>query len=343
MDLYITNPLSDRRWDELVDRHPLASPFHCRGWLQALKSTYGYEPFVFTSASPGNPLKDGVVFCRICSWITGRRLVSLPFADHCEPLLTHPADLREFAYRLQVECDRQNDRYVELRPRYANDHAEFKPTRPYYLHTLDLTRSVEQLFAGLHKDSIQRKIRRAGKEGVSYDFGTSAEQVNEFYRLLLITRRRHKLFPQPRKWFNNLVACMGDRILIRLARYQGKTIAGILTLRHHSIVTYKYGCSDERFHNLGGMPVLFWKLFEESKASGVREIDFGRSDQNNPGLITFKDRLGARREPLIYCRYTRRPSRQNANIGSQILRWVVPILPDIALAAGGSALYKHIG
>src|SRR4051812_44068231 len=160
MDVYITNPLSDDRWGELVDHHPQASPFHCRGWLQALRSTYGYEPFVFTSAPPGDPLRDGVVFCRVCSWITGKRLVSLPFSDHCEPLLIHPADLREFAYRLQVECAQQNVGYAELRPRYASDHTDFTPIRPFFLHTLDLAPSMEKLFSGLHKDSIQRKIRR---------------------------------------------------------------------------------------------------------------------------------------------------------------------------------------
>jgi len=38
--VYIVNPLSDRRWDELVSWHPRASAFHHRGWLETLNRTY---------------------------------------------------------------------------------------------------------------------------------------------------------------------------------------------------------------------------------------------------------------------------------------------------------------
>ena len=52
MDTLYNRSLSDSRWDELVSRHPRASVFHERGWLEALVRTYGYEPFVLTSTPP---------------------------------------------------------------------------------------------------------------------------------------------------------------------------------------------------------------------------------------------------------------------------------------------------
>jgi len=66
---------------------------------------------------------------------------------------------------------------------------------------------------------------------------------------------------------------------------------------------YKYGCSDEKFHHLAGMPFLFWKLIEESKALGAEQIDFGRTDMDNDGLVEFKDRFGTTRQRLTYYRY----------------------------------------
>ncbi len=74
----------------------------------------------------------------------------------------------------------------------------------------------------------------------------------------------------------------------------------MITLQHRSSVVYTYGCSDGEFHHLGAMPFLFWRLIEESKASGAERINFGRSDLDNDGLITFKDRVGARRKLLSY-------------------------------------------
>ena len=39
MNFSITDPLTDPRWEDLVAQHPLASPFHQRGWLKALYRT----------------------------------------------------------------------------------------------------------------------------------------------------------------------------------------------------------------------------------------------------------------------------------------------------------------
>ena len=87
MDLHQFDPVSDPRWPEFLESHPCASVFHTPGWLEALRRTYGYEPIGYTSSAPGEKIRNGVVFCRIDSWLTGQRMVSLPFSDHCEPLV----------------------------------------------------------------------------------------------------------------------------------------------------------------------------------------------------------------------------------------------------------------
>jgi lipid II:glycine glycyltransferase (peptidoglycan interpeptide bridge formation enzyme) len=233
---------------------------------------------------------------------------------------------------------------VELRPKIQTEYSGFQPGELFWFHQLDLSSNTEQLFDNLHKDSIQRKIRRAEREGLVCDSGRSERHVREFYRLLLLTRRRHKLFPQPRSWFRNLVAGMGDKIEIRLARKNNKTVGAMLTLRHGSSVIYKYGCSDESLHNLGGMPFLFWRLIEESKAAGAQDIDFGRSDTDSPGLVTFKDRFGTKRRRLTYQRFSNsQETKKSSLINSHRLRRLIPILPDLALSAGGRILYRHMG
>jgi Acetyltransferase (GNAT) domain len=152
------------------------------------------------------------------------------------------------------------------------------------------------------------------------------------------------LLPQPRIWFRNLLECMGDKLQIRLTRKNGVPIAAMLTLQHQSSVVYKYGCSDARSHNLGGMPFLFWRLVEEGKASGAEKIDFGRSDLNNEGLIAFKDRFGARRKLLTYYRYTKTGRRGVATLwDSQAVRQFFSFLPDAVSSAAGRVLYRHMG
>jgi lipid II:glycine glycyltransferase (peptidoglycan interpeptide bridge formation enzyme) len=269
--------------------------------------------------------------------------VSLPFADHCEPIFSTLSGSQEFVDWLRSECQRSKWKYIELRPR-GQKIDSLQVGFSYCFHELDLEPSLEGLFQGLHKNSIQRKIRRAEREKLTYEVGRSSELVDQFYRLLLITRRRHQLFPQPRIWFQNLIECLGDKLQIRVAGKNGRPLAAMLTLRHGKSMVYKYGCSDEQFHNLGGMSFLFWKFIEEAKTSGAEEIDFGRSDLDNEGLMVFKDRLGAGRKLLTYYRYANRGQEKAVSpIGLPAIRRFFSILPDAVLSAGGKLLYRHMG
>ena len=347
MQLHTLDPIMDSRWDDLVASHPRASVFHQKGWLQALARTYGYRPIALTSAPPGERLSDGIAFCEVKSWITGRRLVSLPFADHSEPLLNETGDGIDLAEWMRAECRQHKWKYIELRPLSWEMHSDcpLVASQSFWLNTLDLTPSLDQIFRALHKNCIQRRIRRAERERLSYEKGCSEKLLNDFYRLLMITRRRHRLLPQPLAWFQNLVACMNPSLDIRVARKDGIPIAAILTLRHRGTVVYKYGCSDERFNNLGGAAFLFWKIIQESKNQGIRELDLGRSESDHAGLVEFKDRLGAVKTMLTYWRY---PSVAKAEAmfptwRTQIAKGIFSWIPDPVFVASGKFLYRHIG
>lgn len=342
----IIDPLTDPRWSDLVSRHPRATAFHHSGWLAALRETYGYEPFAVTSAAPGEPLEDGFAACRVRSWITGTRIVSLPFTDHCDPLASDERSALRLFDRMLEEGKRSGCGYLEVRPLSLPAAAErgLQPGETYCYHELDLTPPLEDLYKNLHKDSIRRKIRRAEETRLVYESSATNELIDTFYHLLLITRRRHHLPPQPKSWFRNLMKQMGGAARIRVARKDGAAIAAILTLHHRAKVIYKYGCSDGAFHQLGGMPFLFWKLIEEGKAAGAELIDFGRSDLENQGLIAFKSKFGATKRTLTYFRYPRASKKEVGDWGdSPLARGVFSILPDGVLSAAGRVLYKHIG
>jgi lipid II:glycine glycyltransferase (peptidoglycan interpeptide bridge formation enzyme) len=238
-------------------------------------------------------------------------------------------------------------RYVELRPlNYrGSSPAGFEQTQASYIHTLNLSPSQDEIFRSFNKDSIQRKIRRAEREGLTYEEGRSEQFLNQFYQLLLRTRRRHQLPPQPREWFRNLIECLGDQLKIRVASRDGQPMASILTLQFKNVMVYKYGCSDARYHNLGPMHLLFWKSIQEAKNKGLKEFDLGRSDTDNAGLVEFKDRWGATRSTLTYLRYpaghTKKASREGW--GVRFAKQLFLHMPDGFLEAAGKLLYRHVG
>jgi CelD/BcsL family acetyltransferase involved in cellulose biosynthesis len=340
------DPLCDPRWPEFLNRHPAASVFHTPGWLDALHRTYGYQPVALATSGADQDLGSAMVFCWVDSLLTGRRLVSVPFADHCEPLVASQEDLKAILECLQQEFRTARPRYVELRPRSLDwaPGPAFARSEDFYFHTLDLRPEASQLIRSFHKDSVQRQIRRAEREKLIYEEGRSEALLEKFYRLLLLTRRRHQLPPQPREWFRNLTTSFGEAFKIRVAAKGEEPVASIITLRHGRALVYKYGCSDPRFHNLGGMALLFWMAIQEAKQAGLQEFDLGRSDADNVGLVTYKDHWGTTRSTLTYLRNPPRPSQGTVErYGMQLARRAFARAPHAVLRLAGRLLYKHIG
>src|SRR4029077_20228483 len=171
------DPLQDPRWPEFIGRHPQASIFHTPGWLDALRRTYEYEPVAFTTSAPGTELTNGVVFCQVRSWLTGRRLVSLPFSDHCQPL-AEGADLMTMLEFLQSDNGREHSKYVELRPLSDDSvlgaQTLFSKNASFGFHVIDLRPDLQTIYSAFHDSCVRRKIRRAEREKLSYEAGRSA-------------------------------------------------------------------------------------------------------------------------------------------------------------------------
>jgi CelD/BcsL family acetyltransferase involved in cellulose biosynthesis len=344
-DIMEFDPCGDARWLPFVSNHARATVFHRVSWLEALRQTYGFRTIALGRVSSSGALSSGVLLCEIRSWLTGNRLVSLPFSDHCEPLVENPEELRLLLAHVSQQRKKRNWRYIEIRPvspEYSN--AAGGPYRKFVFHRLDLRPTTEELFRKLHVDSIRRKIQKAEKSGLTIRSGRSDDLLADFFRLHVLTRKRQLSPPHPIAWFRNVLKCLGESACIRIA-YVGETpAAAVFTLESEATVVYKYGCSDEQFHRLGAMPFVFWDMIREAKGANRLELDMGRSDLDNPGLITFKERWGAQGQPLIYSRLPAVGNVLEHGAGSgHTLQHLLRYCPDWLLISAGKMLYPHIG
>jgi hypothetical protein len=77
-------------------------------------------------------------------------------------------------------------------------------------------------------------------------------------------------------------------------------------------------------------------------------LDFGRSDIQSTGLITFKERWGCTRSIVNYWRLTPLHNQKcaystKADWKELLAKRVVSHLPDRILESLGNALYRHVG
>jgi CelD/BcsL family acetyltransferase involved in cellulose biosynthesis len=341
--VYTINPLHDVRWPQLLATHPLAGIFHSKEWLDALVRTYGFTSRVLTMSGPDEALTNGLVFCQIRSRLTGRRLVSVPFSDHCAPLVDSEEQLDSLISHLRQEANNGGEKYFEIRSIAAGIGVPpgLTQSATYCIHRIDLRKETDELFRSFHNSCIRRKIKRAELE-MTYQEGTSEALLRTFYQLMVPARRLHGIPPQPLSWFRNLIACMGERIKIRLACCEGRPASAIITIRDNYTMTYKYGCSDPHFHKFGCMQLLMWRAIQEAKSDGLLVFDMGRTEWGDEGLLTFKDRWGAARSNLHYLRNRvgGKPSG-GRDIATRIATRVLVGAPDRLFIAAGNLLYRH--
>ncbi len=345
MTVYTLDPLTDSRWPRLLEKHADASIFHTQGWLKALQETYGYTPIAYTTSPPEKDLDNGVVFCRVNSWLTGKRMVSLSFSDHCEPLLAAGDENGTLIDIAQTAASHHTGKYTELRPIKPKSIDSFGESDAFTFHRIALDAELDDIYAGLHKTAIKQMIGRAEREELSYEEGTSSELLDKFYALLLLTRRKHQIPPQPKQWFANLLDCLGDNLKVRVASKDGQPVASIITGAFGRTYYYKYGCSDPKHTKLGGTQMLLWRTICEAKEQSALFFDMGRTDTTNTGLMKFKQRWGAEGKALVYYRSPEPKHGPHEHEGwkMKIAKSVFSRLPDSMLVAAGSMLYKHMG
>lgn len=337
--------------------HPRASVFHSPGWLQALRDTYNYDSFVFRGDRSASDATPGILLARVRSWLTGKRLISLPFSDHCSPLVSGPAELHDLLADLKPLLSNEDWSYIEIRPvdNSFDDVLQasgFQRCNEYLLHRLQLDATADTLFRQFHKSSVQYRVRRAERLGLVCETGRSPKLIRDFFHLMALTRRRQSLPPQPFAWFENLARCMGeDGIDIRVAYKDQRPIAALLNVKAFGYVCYKYSCSDLHFKSMNATCLLLWQTVQDACRDGAAVLDLGRSAVDNPGLIRFKTNWAGEPTRLTYWRLQAPTSHSRSRrLDHWLGNWkvtgskrMVALLPQPVLNRLGSMLYKHIG
>jgi hypothetical protein len=213
-----------------VESNPDATIFHHPRWLELLASTYGYPPLIFTIRDAGDSIVAGLPLLDVRSWLTGRRLISLPFTDHCPPLARDKSDLAELASAVSSWHRSTGQPGLEIRGAMPPGHGfRTKPVAVRHLLTLDP--DVDKVTSRFRK-SASGKVHQAQRAGVEVTLTRSRDGLSNFYRLHYMTRRRLGVPVQPQRFFEQLWRRVIEPELgfMLLAHQAGRPIAGALFL-----------------------------------------------------------------------------------------------------------------
>ncbi len=341
----VIDPLRDPDWDRLAASHPDFNFFHRAAWARVLSKTYGHKPVYLYFGQGPQPLAL-VPIMEVTSPFAGRRGVSMPFSDFCQPLLFGKWTQEKALLETLIDLGRQRKwRYFELRGAKENVPASACPAEKYYGHCLDLSSGVEGLFARL-PSPVRRAIHKAEKSGLTVDASNSREAMLQFYRLHVWTRRRHGLPPQPLSFFLNIYEeiIKADLGLVLVVKSRTAPVAAAVFFHSGPVALYKFGASDERKQEFRGNNLAMWEGIKRLIGRNAQTLHFGRTAISNDGLRRFKLSWGTEEKLIEYFRFdlNGRKWLRFSPRASEIHNHLFRRLPLAANRIAGALIYPHL-
>ncbi|MEE1138178.1 MAG: peptidoglycan bridge formation glycyltransferase FemA/FemB family protein [Acutalibacteraceae bacterium] len=165
----------------------------------------------------------------------------------------------------------------------------------YVIRILLDGRNEDEVFAAFHSDH-RRKIRIALKNNVEIKIHGS-EMAQTFYEIMKETCERDGFELRSAAYFAKILDCFGDKARLYMAYYEGRPIAGAISVLWGDKVWYFYGASSNSDRKVMPNYLMQWEMIKWAIESGCSIYDFrgvaGVIDESNPlfGLYRFKHRF----------------------------------------------------
>jgi hypothetical protein len=353
-DITTINSHKDPRWDEFVKRHPDGWLYHLSAWKRVLEMSFGHIRgyCLVIIDQENNRIIAGLPIFFVTSWLTGKRMVSMPFSTLATPLVSADDQLPVLLSAARALCESRRCSRLEIRTMRSfsgSVPAGFSEVSGYCHHAIDLSQPLEVLYKKLDRSCVRQRITRAEANNLSVQKGNSDSDLRDFYRLYLMTRRRVGRPGQPFRFFQSIWNEFHASGLCELifACKDGKRLAGLLLLKYKKRVSAEWAASDDVYKNLSPNQFLFWEAIKLAHDNGFAFFDFGRTAQSNKGLMDFKNRWGATISNMyeIYFPqgYCKKADSDEISLIKRAISKICRVAPDFLQEPIGGFIYKHLG
>jgi CelD/BcsL family acetyltransferase involved in cellulose biosynthesis len=336
------DPRTDPLWRRLTEG-PQGSLFTSPPWISALSDCYGFQPTARVGVDPSGRPESGLVWMDVQD-LRGRRRLALPFSDRADPIVrdteawaTVATDALAGDLPFTVRC-------LDANPAQADPRLTTVGQAAWHLTPLD--RTPDELHAAF-RPQTRRNLATAERAGVEIVLSADRTAIAEYHRLhVQLRKRKYRMLAQPLAFFDRIWQAFApaDGIRTALALVAGQPVAGAVYLVWHDTVYYKFGASQAEFLPLRPNDALHWHVMGWAHARGLRALDWGLSDLDQPGLCAYKRKWASVERRICTLNAGGPPAGRSEEI-ERTLRTVTelltdPAVPDDVTDRGGSALYR---
>lgn len=343
--IHRVDPRTDPRWRRLASG-PAGSLFTSPPWIQAVCDSYDFTPEARLAVSEAGEPVGGFAWVTVDD-IRGERISSLPFCDRADPMVAAPggwAGLADDALAtgtpLTLRCFSDNPATADPRLRTAGEVA---------WHHTPLAITEEELYRKISSTS-RRNLKAADRNGVRITASTELDAVHSFHRLHVgLRKRKYRLLAQPVEFFERIwQQFTGDgddtAVITLLAEVDGEMAAGAMYLVWGGRLYYKFGASLSEHLPKRPNDALYWAALKLALSKGLTSVDWGVSDLDQPGLVSYKRKWASEERRVVTLRGGPDPTPKTevgTMLGELTRLFTEESVPDEISTKAGALLYRH--
>lgn len=264
-------------------------------WRDVIESIFNYRA-EYMVARDGNRIVGVLPLFLVENFVTGRVLISTPFAVYGGILAETPEAHAALASHAQQHAACRGVQYLELRNAHETQRSGFNPISRYATFTKTVApASQDELIK-----SLPSKTRNLVRKSLKNDYRTrSTTDLRGFYTLLLNTYRRHGTPVFPLKFFQTILEVFGKGVDVREVVLDGKVAAASMNFFFRDQMHTYYAAWADEFRAQVPNTFMYFDHLLWAGRNGFTTFDFGRSKYGT-GPYEFKKQWDVTERALPY-------------------------------------------
>jgi serine/alanine adding enzyme len=353
-ELALIDPVQDSRWDKFVESHPFGWICHLSGWKQVLQTSFprmkGHYLALFDDTHTN--IKAGMPVFDVRSWLTSKRLVSIPFATISDPLISDRDELSTLLESVKDLAKRIGASHIEIRARASSEliegSAELAKVDRFKQHFLPMEGDSESLRKSFHRTCVRKNIRKAERKNLKVRITEEGKDIETFYTLYSSTRKFNGLPAQPLLFIQSIFRefIPDGRVVLLMAELDSKPIAAMVLYKFKNRVSAEFLGWDRSFIEDQPSVFIYWEAIKMAQKEGYKIFDFGRTAVSNQSLMDFKGHWGTKVTGLPHFYYPIEAAQsilaKDGFLGMDLVSKVFSGIPNILYQRVGNYCYRHM-
>jgi serine/alanine adding enzyme len=282
METVILKEKDKQDWERFVAENSSTIAWQSYDWSQVLKRHYKFDFFPVA-------VYDGSNICGIFplyhmkTRFSRNSLISVPYAV-AGGMVSDDSSVRKLLLDKAIELSKKYHSCTIVLKQYKYKiEGDLAVDDNYYNKELDLSKNIEQVWAGLAEKNKQR-IGQTDKRDFVLDYPSG--DITTFYNLLLKSHHRKGVPCVSKRWIQDLLAF--KLYSIALLKVGNKAVAGTLVKEFKATVSFPFTCV-EGDNNETWPYRLYWELIKHFSLQGKEIFHSGRIPKDDS---TDQYRLG---------------------------------------------------